>query len=73
MQMCLCIDTMCADIFISEGCLYKNGEGTPKDEDKALKYFLLAAHQGHIEAFHVQLLFTRIDSMRKDQSTYTIM
>ncbi len=35
-----------------KGFLYINGEGTPKDEDKALKYFLLAADQGHIQAIH---------------------
>jgi hypothetical protein len=34
------------------GVLYAKGEGTPKDEDKALKYFLLAADQGHIEAIY---------------------
>ena len=32
------------------GLLYKNGEGTPKDEDKALKYFILAADQGNMDA-----------------------
>jgi TPR repeat protein len=32
------------------GCLYKEGEGTPKDEDKALKYFVLAADQGGMGA-----------------------
>ena len=34
------------------GRLYKNGEGTPKDEDKALKYFVLAADQGYMDAIH---------------------
>jgi TPR repeat protein len=35
------------------GCLYcKNGEGTPKDENKALQYFVLAADQGHMQAIH---------------------
>jgi TPR repeat protein len=32
------------------GLAYEKGEGTPKDEDKALKYSLLAADQGHIQA-----------------------
>ncbi len=32
------------------GYLYAKGEGTPKDEDKALKYTLLAADQGHMHA-----------------------
>ena len=35
------------------GCLYINGEGTPKDEDKALKYTLLAADQGHMDAIYL--------------------
>ena len=34
------------------GALYSNGEGTPKDEDKALKYFVLAADQGDMNAIH---------------------
>ncbi len=34
------------------GTLYKEGEGTPKDEDKALKYFVLAADQGFMQAIH---------------------
>jgi len=37
------------------GCLYKNGEGTPKDEDKALKYFVLAADQGHMQAIYLAI------------------
>ncbi len=32
------------------GLSYGKGEGTPQDEDKALKYYLLAADQGYTEA-----------------------
>ncbi len=49
------------------GVLYENGEGTPKDEDKALKYFVLAADQGHMQAiFILPCLITRVDTERKD-------
>jgi TPR repeat protein len=34
------------------GVSYIEGEATPKDEDKALKYYLLAADQGYMEAIH---------------------
>ncbi len=37
------------------GFLYKNGEGTPKDEDKALKYFVLAADQGDMGAIYAAM------------------
>ncbi len=37
------------------GILYEEGEGTPKDEDKALKYFLLAADQGNMEAISMAI------------------
>ena len=34
------------------GLFYAKGEDTPKDEDKALKYFVLAADQGDMKAIH---------------------
>jgi TPR repeat protein len=43
---------MCADILIPIGVLYIKGEGTTKDEDKALKYFVLAADQGNMWAIY---------------------
>ena len=54
------------------GLLYAKGEGTPKDEDKALKYTLLAADQGDMQAIFWQLEFTGIDTRWKDQSTCTM-
>jgi TPR repeat protein len=40
-----------------KGFLYINGESTPKDEDKALKYFVLAADQGDMEAIYRAIEF----------------
>jgi len=38
--------------------LYRDGEGTPKDEDKALKYFLLTAEQGDMSGvFEVSRIY----------------
>jgi TPR repeat protein len=38
--------------FVYVGISYRDGEGTPKDEDKALKYILLAVDQGYVSAMY---------------------
>ncbi len=46
------------------GLSYEEGEGTPKDEDKALKCFVLAAAQGHMEAISgvIRIYLRRYDA-----------
>jgi TPR repeat protein len=65
---------MCANIFISIGVLYENGEGTPKDEDKALKYFLLAANQGYMEAISWAMVnYMKIYKVEGPEHLYNVM
>ena len=48
------------------GVLYENGEGTPKDEDKALNYFLLAADQGYMNAIF-QAIYIFFNRYKKEE------
>ena len=56
------------------GVLYTNGEGTPKDEDKALKYSLLAADQGYMQAIFLAIgIYTNRYEVEGPKHVYNVM
>jgi TPR repeat protein len=56
------------------GLLHEQGEGTPKDKDIALKYFLLAADQGYMNAIYraMEIYIKRYDAEGPEQ-LYNVM
>ncbi len=56
------------------GCLYNQGKGTPKDEDKALKYNLLAADQGYMVAiFNTIKIYLKRCNAEGPEHLYNVM
>ncbi len=56
------------------GLLYVKGEGTPKDEDKALKYSLLAADQGDIQAIYLAIeIYANRCKVEGPEHVYNVM
>ena len=55
--------------FITIGCAYLEGEGTPIDTDKALACFVLAAEQKHMNAIYETVVIYK-DKMMKEGIKY---